>query len=290
VTTPRVRALAQQVTAGTTTTYDKVVALEQWMGRNMSYTLDIPPLRRGADAVDQFLFVDRRGFCEQIATSLAVMLRSLAVPTRVVAGYAPGLRNPFTGLYEVRASDAHLWTEVWFPGIGWQSFDPTAVVPLAGDNNGARAGTGLGTYLAADLAHMPGWIEAALAVAAGLAVAGAAVVVVARRRARRRRVPPQSWAEKCQIRLEEAGEERGRRRQQSETVHEYASALGSLTDSSVPFQRVAVLVSRAAFAPDGVGEPERQWVDQVLEGIASGRGRPTTSGVPASRHWHGADP
>ena len=282
VITPRVRDLAQQATASATTTYDKVIALEQWMARNTTYTLDIPPLPRGADPVDQFLFVDRRGFCEQIATSLAVMLRSLGVPTRVVAGYAPGLRNPFTGLFEVRASDAHLWTEVWFPGVGWQSFDPTAVVPLAGEDTGGTAGTGLGTYLSAELARVPGWLEIALAAAAALAVASVGALHVKRRRAKKRLVRPQSWAEQCLSRLERAGAARGRPRNDSETVYEYAAALQGLTDPNRPVDRVAVLVSRAAFSEEGVADEERRWVDDVLEGLASDS-RPRTTTASASR-------
>ena len=91
-------------------TYDKVLALEAWLGANTRYTLDIPPLPADADAVDQFLFVDRRGFCEQIATSLVVMLRSLGDPGagggRLRAGSAQpvhravrsaGLRTPICG-------------------------------------------------------------------------------------------------------------------------------------------------------------------------------------------------
>ena len=62
------------------------------------------------------------------------MLRELGIPARLAVGYTPGERNPFTGLYEVKASDAHAWAEVYFPGIGWQGFDPTAKVPLAGES------------------------------------------------------------------------------------------------------------------------------------------------------------
>ncbi|MBW3651770.1 MAG: transglutaminase domain-containing protein, partial [Actinobacteria bacterium] len=102
----RVRELAAAVTAGAPTTYDKVRALEAWMGDNTTYTLDIPRLPAGADAVDQYLFVDRKGFCEQIGSALVVMLRSLGIPARLAVGYTPGERNPFTGLWEVRGSDA----------------------------------------------------------------------------------------------------------------------------------------------------------------------------------------
>ncbi|MHB1923922.1 MAG: transglutaminaseTgpA domain-containing protein [Acidimicrobiales bacterium] len=145
-TTARVRQLAARVTAAAPTTYDQVLALEAWMGRHTRYSLDPPPLPAGADAVDRFLFVTRQGFCEQIATSLVVMLRSLHIPSRLAVGYAPGTRNPFTGMYDITASDAHAWAEVWFPGIGCEPFDPTASVPLSGDSS-PTAASGLQAYL-----------------------------------------------------------------------------------------------------------------------------------------------
>jgi hypothetical protein len=75
--------------------------------------------------VDNFLFVDRRGVCEQFATAHVVLLRVLGIPARLVAGYGSGEHNPLSGYYAVRASDAHAWTEVYFPGYGWVPFDPT---------------------------------------------------------------------------------------------------------------------------------------------------------------------
>ena len=100
-----------------------------WIGAHTHYSIDIPPLPAGADTVDEFLFGNRVGFCEQISTSLAVMLRSLGIPAREAVGYVPGGYDPITDLYQVHADDAHAWVQVWFPGYGWQSFDPTAVVP-----------------------------------------------------------------------------------------------------------------------------------------------------------------
>jgi transglutaminase-like putative cysteine protease len=127
----RAHALAVAVTKGATSTYQKVVALEDWIGANTRYTTDIPPLQPGQDTVDEFLFGNRRGYCEQISTALAVMLRSLGVPAREAVGYVPGPYNPLTDLYDVQARDAHAWVQVWFPTYGWQNFDPTAFVPLA---------------------------------------------------------------------------------------------------------------------------------------------------------------
>ena len=137
---PRVRSLAERVTAHHSSLYAKVTALESWIGSHTTYTTDIPPLRPGQDTVDQFLFGSRRGYCEQISTSLAVMLRSLGIPAREATGYVPGPYDPLTDLYEVEAKDAHAWVQVWFPGYGWVSFDPTAFVPAANPSPSAAIG------------------------------------------------------------------------------------------------------------------------------------------------------
>ena len=177
---PRVLALARSVTAGDTTTYDKVQSLIGWIGSHTRYSLDIPPLPAGADTVTQFLFGNRVGFCEQISTSLAVMLRSLGIPAREAVGYVPGGYNPITDLWQVHADDAHAWVQVWFPGYGWQSFDPTAAVPAANPSPGVTALKDV----AAALRRVP-WVP----VAAVLACTGLVAVVVRRRRSR-----PPTWA------------------------------------------------------------------------------------------------
>jgi transglutaminase-like putative cysteine protease len=127
----RVRDLAARITTGATNDYDRVKAIEKYLADNYEYSLDSPIPAEGRDAVDHFLFDSEVGFCEQFASATAVMLRSLGIPARVVAGYTPGSRNAFTGYYEVRNSDAHAWVEVWFPGVGWYEFDPTFAVPVA---------------------------------------------------------------------------------------------------------------------------------------------------------------
>jgi transglutaminase-like putative cysteine protease len=137
---PRVAALAARVTASAHGEYQKVVALEDWIGAHTRYTTDIPPLAPGQDTVTEFLFGNRRGYCEQISTALAVMLRSLGIPAREATGYVPGPYDPITDLYDVQARDAHAWVQVWFPHYGWQSFDPTAFVPLANPSPAAALG------------------------------------------------------------------------------------------------------------------------------------------------------
>jgi transglutaminase-like putative cysteine protease len=127
----RVRQLALDVTQGASSDFDRVTAIEDYLAANYRYLIDSPVPEAGRDAVDHFLFDTDVGFCEQFASATAIMLRTLGVPTRVVVGYTPGGRNPFTGYHEVLASDAHSWVEVWFPGFGWYEFDPTFDIPPA---------------------------------------------------------------------------------------------------------------------------------------------------------------
>lgn len=90
------------------------------------YTMQ-PPLL-GRDAVDDFLFNSRAGFCEHYSGAFVVLMRAMHIPARVVMGYQGGELNPVDGYLTVRQSDAHAWAEVWLAGQGWTRFDPTAAV------------------------------------------------------------------------------------------------------------------------------------------------------------------
>jgi protein-glutamine gamma-glutamyltransferase len=120
----RISNLAEKVTVLAPSNYDKAVALEQYLSTHFGYTLELPR-SLPQDPLADFLFVRKRGHCEYFASSMAVMLRSLGVPSRIVTGFRGGEFNDLTGQYVVRASDAHSWVEAYFPGYGWVSFDPT---------------------------------------------------------------------------------------------------------------------------------------------------------------------
>lgn len=139
-TTRRTIDLADSLRTPGESTYDTILSYEQWLGENTQYDLDAPVPAAGADAVDDFLFESQRGFCEQIASTMAIMLRTQGVPARLATGYVAGERDRVSGVWKVRASDAHAWVEVWFPLTGWQAFDPTASVPFAGDAGGGTVG------------------------------------------------------------------------------------------------------------------------------------------------------
>lgn len=121
----RIQALAQRITAKANGPFEAVKLLEEHLKTEYPYNLDIPMFPENRDAIDYFLFEQKEGYCEHFASSLAMMARSLGMPTRFVTGYTPGSYNPLTGYFEVRSSDAHGWVEVHFPNHGWVPFDPT---------------------------------------------------------------------------------------------------------------------------------------------------------------------
>ena len=125
---PRTRRLAIEVTSGANNAYDKAAALESYLKNNFGYTLRLSKATP-RDAIAEFLFERKEGHCEYFAASMAVMLRSLGIPSRLVNGFRSGQFNDITSSYIIRASDAHTWIEAYFPGNGWVTFDPTPPDP-----------------------------------------------------------------------------------------------------------------------------------------------------------------
>ena len=131
LSTARIPRLAEQITASAGNNYDKALALENYLRTHFAYTLQLPRTVPH-DPLANFLFERRQGHCEYFASSMAVMLRTLGIPSRVVNGFRTGEFNDLTSQYVVRASNAHSWVEAYFPDYGWMAFDPTpgASIPL----------------------------------------------------------------------------------------------------------------------------------------------------------------
>lgn len=113
--------------------YEKALYLAQYVKQNYTLPtnpLDLPYLDEKDDLVETFLFKNKGGYPDHFSTVLTVMLRSIGIPARLVAGFAPGEFNPFTGMYVVRNTDAYAMTEVYFPKYGWFTFDPIPGHPL----------------------------------------------------------------------------------------------------------------------------------------------------------------
>ncbi|WP_295013334.1 DUF3488 and transglutaminase-like domain-containing protein [uncultured Microbacterium sp.] len=125
---------AATVAGGADTDYDKLIALQTWFRAGFRYSL-LTPVEDGFDgtnvqAVARFLSV-REGYCVHFAGAFALMARSLGMPTRIVVGYLPGTatdRRSTDGrvVFEVGTDELHSWPEVYFSGIGWVPFEPTA--------------------------------------------------------------------------------------------------------------------------------------------------------------------
>jgi len=121
---PRIPELAREITARGQTSFDKTIALENYLRSRYTYTLNLTG-KPGDDPLAHFLFETHAGHCEYFASAMAIMLRTLGIPTREVNGFLPGEYNDLAEDYIVRSSDAHSWVEVYFPGTGWMTFDPT---------------------------------------------------------------------------------------------------------------------------------------------------------------------
>ena len=113
----RVRTLAAQLTASARTRYDAVTAVDDYLQTHETYDLTSPVPAPGQDAVDDFLFVSHRGFCEQFASAAVVMLRSTGIPARLVTGYSHGDLASEPGERVMRGTDAHAWVQVWYPAL-----------------------------------------------------------------------------------------------------------------------------------------------------------------------------
>jgi len=261
-TTDRTVDLAGRLAAGQRSTYDTIRAFEAWLARNVVYDLDAPVPGDDHDAVDHFLFESRRGFCEQIASALAVMLRTQGVPARIATGYVSSGRDRIAGVYEVRASDAHAWVEVWVPEIGWQAFDPTASVPLAGDSDIESVGADV-------LAGASGWVEehpsqvVAISVAVAAGLGGVRIVGALRHRRRRGR-----WG-LLQDRFDAAARHRGASAGAPNPAR--AAAWSPDPEATDVARTVAARLDRAAFDSgfvddDDLYDDTRQLVGSLTEG------------------------
>ncbi len=120
-----IRQQAEKITKGDTNDFDKAVALQNWFrtGGGFTYSLD----QRGGSGMDMlahFVTDDRVGYCEQFASAMAAMGRSLGIPSRVVVGFLDGSPLP-DGRILYTSDERHAWPEMYFSGVGWVRFEPT---------------------------------------------------------------------------------------------------------------------------------------------------------------------
>jgi transglutaminase-like putative cysteine protease len=121
----QISAIAHRLADHQPTTYRKVVAIQDYLlSSRFTYNERVKPTD-GVNAVLDFLTRSRKGYCQQFAGTMAVLLRALGIPARVAIGYTPGAFDPKTLTYTVSTTNAHAWVEVLFPRYGWLAFEPT---------------------------------------------------------------------------------------------------------------------------------------------------------------------
>jgi hypothetical protein len=135
----RIPEFARQIVKDAQTPFDKALVMESYLRGRFAYTLNLTG-KPGDDPLAHFLFETHAGHCEYFASAMTIMLRTLGIPAREVNGFLPGEYNDLGGDYIVRASDAHSWVEVYFPGGEWQVFDPTPAAPENAGNFLTRLG------------------------------------------------------------------------------------------------------------------------------------------------------
>jgi protein-glutamine gamma-glutamyltransferase len=126
---PRIEELAKQATSKAKDKYSKALALAQYLRTNYAYSLKLRGHPNSNDPLAMFLFETRSGHCEYFASAMAIMLRQLGIPARLVNGFQIGEYNRLGNNWTVRQHDAHSWVEAYFPPYGWIEFDPTPPEP-----------------------------------------------------------------------------------------------------------------------------------------------------------------
>lgn len=152
--TERTRAEAQRVVieAGATNPFDKAWAIQDYLRTQFTYELNGPKPSDGQDWVDYFLFDHQAGRCEQFASAMVVMVRSVGIPARLVSGYRDSGEANNRGEAIYRENQAHTWVEVFFPEYGWIPFEPTTNEDPFTYGQGADAGADEDSIIAAETA------------------------------------------------------------------------------------------------------------------------------------------
>ena len=121
---PDITNLANAVIRSDAPAADKVVAYRDYLRDNYTYSRQVEN-PEGYPPLWNFLFEEKKGYCDFYATSLTLMLRSQGIPSRMAVGYAGGTWQQKQELYVFHSDNAHSWTEVFLEDYGWVIIDAT---------------------------------------------------------------------------------------------------------------------------------------------------------------------
>ena len=269
---------ARDKAAGRTTPYDlaKSIVDEFHNTSKYSYQTNVLGVCGDEPSIVECFADHKRGYCEHFASTMTILLRKAGIPARLVEGFLPGDLDPATGHEEIRTSGSHAWVEVYFPGYGWEMFDPTggdisqaeplpegSVVPLAtvgprpsfaggaddgrNPNEGSSRPRGAGAIGGSGGSNGPGMIVVAVL----LFVAVLALAFLAWRRGPRGATNPDAvYASVIGI-----ARRFGFGPRPTQTAYEYATALADVLPSVRPeLQTVAAAKVEVAYGRRTLGE------------------------------------
>lgn len=261
----RVIDLARTLTRDSRTQIESGLAIERYL-RELPYSYEVRPLPRDGDAVDQFLFDMRQGYCTYYASAFAVLARAIGIPARVSVGYYTGSYDAATGSYLVYERDAHAWPELYIDGR-WLPFEPTPVRPLPNRDAPAPLPN---TLPAPEPLPAPTLLDRAREYAPGalvaLALLGALLLPLAPRWLRR-----DTSAAAIQRQLERRGARLGVAWPRGATLAEYARLLRPRVRGNPRELAVVVeLLEEARYREQPLADAEQRRLREAWEGLRKG--------------------
>ena len=142
-----IKELAASVTQGADDDYSRAKLIEQYLRENYEYTQSTFFETWEDGSLSRFLFDRKKGHCEYFATSMAILLRTLGIPSRLTTGFVANRYNPVTGYYEVKKLDGHAWVEAYIDEHGWVAFEPTPGFYLPEQSRGHFAFPDVAQYI-----------------------------------------------------------------------------------------------------------------------------------------------
>ncbi|MGC8783331.1 MAG: transglutaminase TgpA family protein [Armatimonadota bacterium] len=261
-TSQRLQNLARELTTRHYNNYDKVMALKTYIESTCDYNLNAQAVPVGRDAVEFFLFESREGYCDLFSTALAVLARYAGIPSRVATGFLTGDPQP-DGKFIAREKHRHQWTEIYFPGYGWVTFDATEG---ARDVTGSQYRKGKGEHFWKVLTRRYGYLPWLIAITAAILLFFAMANELFARRTGRCAI---SRIVRCYLQAVRALQRVGVARSDWMTPSEYAAKVQkAVPEAAESLWALTRLLERSEYGR-GVAEAEAVQAEKHLQQIRS---------------------